>query len=704
MELSQIKNIAPENNLNNLMNFKSKNIDPENLSLNIDGVDYNYTEYWKAQYNGKDIEENTQNYDEQRILAFNQNNFAQLIDKTITAKRIYTQYKAIPGTTHFEAQILYLFKELYNIFGSDVFPTQKHFIDRFLYTNHFGQSLSLVKSSLEKILFLRKVSDEMKDLVEPSIEFGSYEACAEGFIEGITGALSKSTSDSQVSQMKLDALEASISELVQTMVLGAHVNSRGYMFITHDVKSLLKKFAPDFKLPDVHMPNMWTGEWADRVANKIKNAHPLIKNNIKQIPDKIIEDFVDSYVADIQVLTTIFEQFAKHKTDYFQYDECLAASLDNYAITPNTIEKLKFFLRVNMAGSGFIDNLAYKFTHDGKDYLYIRGYQIDGNNNLKEREDSGVILHNDDGEITIMSPESFRDENDGFDIDDIDFEQLFESRREEDSIKEYYDQELLDEIRTARFAGCTEQELRNVFAGNHIAQEAIDKNIQKINENPESKIALQHDFAIIILNLANEYKVDISQLNILFPFDKQCKIDGVEPNFMGDNTLPADLLGFDPFPPAFPAQDDDNPNPFPQGFPPQADDNPNPFLQGFANPVAFNRNPVVGGLAAPVVGGLAAPVVGGNSAADVINKLSSDSKKVFNCLKSAFLEEYINTHFIDKITQFKSNHTYFLKEDLAKEIAEDYHSNSLNPNHWDKFNEAILVAELATEYYDFYLV
>jgi hypothetical protein len=221
MKLSQIINIAPQNNLNNLMNFKSKNIDPENFSLHIEKNQITYAEYWKAQYNNTDIAGHDENYNASRIKTFNANNIGQLKDSAITAKAIYDQYKASNvDNTEFEAQILYLFKELYNIFGEGVFPDQYHFIHRFSYVLSLRLSLvnlSLVNSSLEKILFLRKVSDEMKDLVETSIEFGSYGGCADGFIEGITGALGKSTSDSKVSQMKLEALEGFINELVQTM-------------------------------------------------------------------------------------------------------------------------------------------------------------------------------------------------------------------------------------------------------------------------------------------------------------------------------------------------------------------------------------------------------------------------------------------------------------------------------------------------------
>jgi hypothetical protein len=295
----------------------------------------------------------------------------------------------------------------------------------------------------------------MKNLVETSINLGAYENCPDGFIEGITGALSKSTSDSQVSQMKLDALEGFINQLVQATGPGGDLpNSRGLLMITHDVKSLLKKFSSDFKLPQVHINRVsdWNGEGADRVANKIKNAHPFIKNNIKQIPDQIIEDFANSYVdGDTPLLTTIFQQFADHKTNYYSYDECLTASLKDYEITPNTLEKLKFFLKVNMAGSGFIDNLAYKFTYNGKNYLYIKGYKIE-NDELQELEGSAVILHNDGGEITIMSPKDFTDKNRGFDINDIEFEQLFVTRIAEEAIKKYYDQTFLDNILEPRFA------------------------------------------------------------------------------------------------------------------------------------------------------------------------------------------------------------------------------------------------------------
>jgi len=125
MRIGQINLLTPENNLNNLMNFTSKNINVKDLGITIDGRELSYNQYWEAQYRHA-IEDSAEGFHQNSIRNFNRRLDGQvrpsLIDQDTTAQQIYRDYKATRDSTHFEAQMLYLFKELYNIFGAAVFP------------------------------------------------------------------------------------------------------------------------------------------------------------------------------------------------------------------------------------------------------------------------------------------------------------------------------------------------------------------------------------------------------------------------------------------------------------------------------------------------------------------------------------------------------------------------------------------------------
>ena len=464
MHIGQINLLTPENNLNNLMNFTSKNINVKDLGITIGGRELSYNQYWEAKYGGNAIEDNANGFDPNRIRDFNRQLdgqvIASLLDQGITAQAINIRYRDTTfGSTHFEAQILYLFKELYNILGEEVFPSNMHFGR--IENDSLRAHITTIKDCLESILFLYWSGDDaMKILVKQAITAGEYNHCPQGFTKNIETAVSKLIADSEVSAKKFFHLEGFIkASLVEenNKPYGPNQLSRGFGMDTHDAKSVLKQLSIDFKLSlPIVRDFEWTGEKFNRFVEKVKKAHPFIKNNIKQIPDEIIEYIINEHItggdADAK---HAFKKYVQHKTNFFYWEDCFDSCV-NIMTGELQDEKLKFFLKINMAGSGFIDNFAYKFSHAGRDYLYVKGYNIDEDSNLTIQEGSGVIVSYDvvsrnllthaSTQITINSIAEFSTDHGGFAIDAVDFTELFVSLRVEAAIREYYDAVFLDNI------------------------------------------------------------------------------------------------------------------------------------------------------------------------------------------------------------------------------------------------------------------